>query len=288
MLRSIHHAFPVALAGAAFFIFLPLAARGITFNQVDTFQDGSTMNWREGDPSPNPPVNVASGGPAGAGDRFLENESSGGFGAGSRMLMFNQAQWLGNYNAAGVNRITAQMANFGTTTLHIRIAFRGGSSGTLFGSNTAASLPNDGVWRAVTFDLTASALTNIGGSNTLAQTLDNVTELRIVSAVGGAAFNGDAVSGTLGVDNITATSIPVAPPVVTEFKFVNESPRVSFETLPGKTYRVERNDSLADGNWVVLSNAANIAGTGGVIQVSDPQPGVGSLARRFYRVLLLD
>lgn len=277
---------PLCAAIVALCLFTCTESNAVTFGQVDTFQNGSTMNWQEGSNSPNPPINVASGGPAGAGDRYLENSSSGGFGAGGRMVMFNTSQWLGNYTAAGVNRVSMQMANFGTTTLYMRIAFTGSS--TFYGSNTAAVLPPDAVWRSVDFDLTESALTNMNGNATVAQALANVTDFRIVSAVGGPSRLGDMIEGTLGVDNITATSIPVAPPLITEFAFVNDSPRVSFTTVSGKTYRVERKDSLRDVEWVALSNATNIAGTGGVVQVSDPQTGVRSLPSRFYRVVLVD
>ena len=168
------------------------------------------------------------------------------------------------------------------------IAVLRSASGTLYGSTSAAEIPKGSGWRAVDFDLTASALTNIGGPDTVAQALTSVAEMRIVSAVGGAAFTGDPIKGTIGVDNITAASIPVAPPSITEFAFVADTPRVSFTTVAGKTYRVERKDSLLDANWVPLSNATNVSGTGSVVQVSDPQPGVRSLAKRFYRVVLLD
>ena len=53
----------------------PLAA--VTLGQQDTFSDGSTQGWSEGLVSPNPPTNIATGGPAGAGDRYLQNISSG-------------------------------------------------------------------------------------------------------------------------------------------------------------------------------------------------------------------
>src|SRR5580765_6962808 len=105
---------------------VPLCALAINFGQVDTFQDGTTMGWQEGTPSPNPPTNVPSGGPAGAGDAYVQNISSGGFGSGAKMVMFNDAQWSGSYNAAGVTRLTADMANQGATTLHMRVAIRGG------------------------------------------------------------------------------------------------------------------------------------------------------------------
>jgi hypothetical protein len=268
-------------------VLVPSWCSAITFGQVDDFQNGTTMGWQEGMNSPNPPVNVASGGPGGTADRYLENQSSGGFGAGGRMAMFNSSQWSGNYIAAGVNRISVQMANLGSKELHMRIAFRS-ASGTLYGSSSAAILPVEPGWRSVNFDLTPEALTNMGGSDTVAQALTSVTEFRIVSAVGAPAFSGDPIAGTLGLDNMNATTIPVPAPVITEFGFVNDSLQLSFVTMAGKTYRVERKDSLADSEWVALSNATSVSGTGNVVHVSDPQPGVRSLRQRFYRVVLLE
>ena len=261
-------------------------AAGIGFGQLDTFQDGTTANWQEGSTSPNPPTNVASGGPSGAGDRFLQNVSGGG-GAGSRMIMFNNAQWTGNYNAAGVDRITAQMVNFGPGTLHMRVALRGGSGGTIYGSSVATELPPDGIWRSVVFDLNDTALTNIGGGDTIEQVLGSVTEMRILSAIGGPAFTGDPVTATLGVDNIMARDKAGFVFRVTNIARVEGVPRISFSTIAGRGHRVERNDSLAPGTWVPLSNATNVPGTGGILQIDDTDPGAGTRPRRFYRVVLL-
>ncbi len=193
---------------AALFCLFSLALRALAISpgQVDTFQDGTTMFWEEGTPSPNPPTNVPTGGPAGAGDAYLENISSGGFGAGSRMLMFNDVQWTGNYNAAGVTRLTADMANFGATTLHMRVTIRGGPNVSTYGSTASVDLPPDGVWRPVMFDLTPSGLTVIGGADTLAEVLADVTELRILSAESGPSFQGDPIAATLGMDNLRATA----------------------------------------------------------------------------------
>jgi len=58
---------------------------------------------------------------------------------------------------------------------------------------------------------------------------------------------------------------------------------VSFSSVAGKTYRVERSDTLANGSWTTVSN--NIAGTGGVLQVTDT--GAAAQPKRFYRVVLL-
>jgi len=198
----------------AFFCLLSLALRALAIipGQVDTFADGTTMGWQEGTPTPNPPTNVATGGPAGAGDAFLQNISSGGFGAGSRMAMFNMAQWTGNYNGAATNRLTADMANFGSTTLHIRIAIRGGPGSSTYGSTLAINLPADGVWRSTSFDLTPSALTNLNGPDPLAAVLGSATELRIISAAAGPAFSGDPIEGTLGVDNLRAVEVTLPTP----------------------------------------------------------------------------
>ena len=220
------------------------------------------------------------------GDRYLQLLSFGGFSADSKMIMFNTAQWTGNYNTAGVNRITAQMANFGTTILYMRIAFRS-STGNLFGSSTAAMLPADGVWRAVTFDLTESGMTNISGTQTMAEALNSISEMRILSAIGGPAFNGDTMAGALGLDNLRAEVIPITVPVITEFVFVSGQPRVSFTTVSGRSYRVDYKNNITDANWSTVMNAGSVAGTGGTVQVTDPDPAIPTLPSRMYRVVLL-
>ncbi|MEO7101043.1 MAG: autotransporter-associated beta strand repeat-containing protein, partial [Luteolibacter sp.] len=56
---------------------------------------------------------------------------------------------------------------------------------------------------------------------------------------------------------------------------------VSFSTVSGKTYRVERSDTLEAGSWTTVQG--NIAGTGGTVQVTDP--GVATQSKRFYRIV---
>jgi len=258
----------------------------ISFGQIDTFQDGTTMNWQEGLNSPNPPTNISTGGPAGAGDKYLQDTSSGGFGAGSKLIMFNESQWIGNYNVVGVDRITAQMANLGSTTVSMRIGIRS-TSGTVYGSTTAAQLSPDGVWRTVTFDLTPSALTNIGGADSVSQVLSSVAEIRILSAVGGPSFTGDPIAATLGIDNITGRDIANFIFRITRLDFPGGAPRVAFTTVSGRSYRVERKNSLLDSNWTPVNNGATVAGNSGVIQVTDNEPGAGSQAHGFYRAVLL-
>ena len=98
----------------------------ISLSTLDNFEDGTALGWSEGAGSSNPPTHVTDGGPAGAGDGFVRNVS-GGFGAGSRLAMFNESgQWTGDYVSAGVTRIDAQLANFGTSPLAMRIAIATG------------------------------------------------------------------------------------------------------------------------------------------------------------------
>ena len=271
------------LAGIAF----SHHARAIAFGQVDTFQNGTTQGWEEGGVSPNPPTNIATGGPAGAGDRYLQNISSGGSGGGSRMVMFNAAQWTGDYLTRGIDRISAQLANFGSTTLYMRVAIRGGSSSSVYCSSSPFIVPPDGQWRSANFDLTAAAMTNVGGANTLQEVLSNVIEVRILSAIGGASFTGDPTAATLGIDNITARDIANRIVRITDITINNGVPRISFPTLAARAYRVERKAALTDAIWTPLPNATNVAGTGAEVQIEDTEPIIGDRPKRFYRAVLL-
>ncbi|MEE8169771.1 MAG: hypothetical protein V3T70_04420, partial [Phycisphaerae bacterium] len=188
--------FVVTLAVAAGATTVSKAA--IAFGQLDDFEGGTVMNWKEGFFSPNPPTNVPNGGPSGLGDNYLRNVSSGGMAAGGRMVMFNQVQWTGDYLGAGVNRIDADMANFGATLLFMRIAVEG-IPGQRYGSANAVALPADGNWYPVSFDLTVAAMSPIIGTvDSLNVVLSNVSTLRILSAQAGPSWEGDVVAATLG------------------------------------------------------------------------------------------
>ena len=94
-LRSIAVAVVIVQMGA-------IARAAITFGQLDDFQSGMTTGWQQGAISTHPTTVVATDGPGGAGDAYLQNVSTGMFGAGSKQVMFNMAQWSGNYATAGV------------------------------------------------------------------------------------------------------------------------------------------------------------------------------------------
>jgi len=55
--------------------------------------------------------------------------------------------------------------------------------------------------------------------------------------------------------------------------------RISFVAELGSSYRIERKDDLAAGDWTTVADS--LVGTGGVVQVTDP--GAASQPKRFYR-----
>jgi hypothetical protein len=190
--------------------FLAVPVSAITLNQVDNFEDGTVMGWTEGvGASPDPPTNVATGGPDGVNDNYLSNVSSGiDFAAGGRMVMFNTAQWSGDYDTAGVVRISADMNNLGNTDLVMRIAISKGvfqPTATWYASATPFNLPAGSGWQKASFGLSAADLVCVNAcpSATLDQVLADVSALRMLSSTV-PAFHGDTIAAVLGVDNITA------------------------------------------------------------------------------------
>ena len=58
--------------------------------------------------------------------------------------------------------------------------------------------------------------------------------------------------------------------------------QIDFASASNEFYRLERNDDLVAGTWTPVTN--NIAGTGGLLQITDPSP---NETQQFYRVRLL-
>jgi hypothetical protein len=58
---------------------------------------------------------------------------------------------------------------------------------------------------------------------------------------------------------------------------------VGFATVAGKNYRMERSETLQSGSWTTVQD--NIAGTGGVVHVTDV--GGAGHQKRFYRIVLI-
>lgn len=194
-------------------------------NEMDDFEDGTVESWNQPSNMGNP-TNIPDGGPGGASDNYLEVVSTGTGGPGSRLVVVNEDQWTGNYNAVGSQfMISVDVAYFpppipadsgnGPAPLNIRLGVEGGvipmlgpPEGGRWVSTTAFTLPQDGVWRTATFTLSEAEMTQAEGSGTFTATMDDVNQLRILSAAS-PAWRGDAIPATLGVDNIQVVSVPV-------------------------------------------------------------------------------
>lgn len=169
--------------------------------QIDDFENGTTQSWSDGVSSPNPPTNISTGGPNGTNDNFLRNVSSGGFGPGSKMVMFNQNQWTGNYTGQNIVAIKFK-AKAITNPLNLRIAFDG--TGGKICTTNAVTINSGNPWAEVTIPISASDFTLVGGTN-ISQTLQNVNTMRILSSLS-PAWEGDAISATLEIDVIEAST----------------------------------------------------------------------------------
>jgi hypothetical protein len=206
----------VALAAAAAAPAQPVAG------QIDDFQDGTTRNWTNGfgatDPTNQP------GGPTGASDRFLQFTSRGGFGGGSKLIIFNRSQWGGgttgvggNYVAAGITAVEMDLKAIIVPTtdpnLHFRIALKTTADQLSPGyeSTTPFDVAADGAWHHFSFLLDTGHLTAVNNPLPLDQFLTSVGEFRILSAASTLDLQGDAILATAGVDNIHAVS-PIPEP----------------------------------------------------------------------------
>jgi hypothetical protein len=178
-----------------------LCAGQVVLNQVDTFQDGTTMSWAGG----SSPTHVPSGGPAGSGDGYLQISSTN-----FHLATFNLVRWSGNYLAAGVDRIEADLRNTGPNPLAIRLVLFA-SSTDRWSSNAVANLPPNSAWTRVSFDLVESNFTHTLGTSTFPGMMSGMERIMLRHEPVPSA-NGPFVTGTLGIDNVSgfalANSLP--------------------------------------------------------------------------------
>jgi len=186
------------VAGAVAVVAAPAAA--VSLGAVDSFESGAD-GWHVGIPSPAPPLVMASGGPAGAGDAFLLLGSVGGSGPGNRLTVIAGPQWAGDYAGAGVDRISLDVNNLGATPLDLRLWLQGtGGAGAV--SAMAVNVAAGSGWTPISFALDADALLG----QPLAA-LAGVFELRLFHS-GSAGFPGPPIVASLGIDNVSAVPEP--------------------------------------------------------------------------------
>jgi hypothetical protein len=195
-----------ALAVSAMLSMNAAAVSQVVPGSIDTFQDGTVDNWVQGASSPNPTVNVPSGGPAGANDAYLKITANGGAGAGGKMIAFNQVQWTGVYN--GVTSIGMDLNSLGSAAMSIRLTFED-NGGNMWSSTTPFAVPAAAGWMHAVFQLDDASMTQVGGLPKAfsAGLASGIIQVRILHAAA-PAFNGDTIAATLGVDNILAQGVP--------------------------------------------------------------------------------
>jgi hypothetical protein len=176
-----------------------LASSAVTLGQVDTFTDGTLMNWQGASPT-----NAPTGGPGGAGDRFLQLQSTGTIGPGSKMATPNQFQWSGDYATAGVNVVECDMRNLGATDLSMRAVIT--SAGfSKYTTTVPVALPVGSGWRHVRFVLDSTNMSLIVGAESLSSVLAGVTSFQFRHTTD-LTDGGQSIAATLGIDNITASA----------------------------------------------------------------------------------
>jgi hypothetical protein len=203
----------VAITLAVWALAAAIGHAQILIGQTDNFQDGTTQGWQAGGTNPGP-INVATGGPAGTGDRYLQIATNGAIsGPGSRLAAFNLNQWVGNYSMNNITAIAMDMQNFNVPTpLSVRIAFKQGAGFSAPGYlSEPFLLPNDGQWHNVVFPLTPGQFSAVNSPGAFADVLSGTfSEFWIIHTVD-VDFFGDStapVAAQLGIDNITAIPEP--------------------------------------------------------------------------------
>jgi len=194
------------------------AAHAVVPGEIDTFSAGIEGWFAGGGPNAGvpalPPVVVASGGPAGAGDAFLQLSADGSGGPGGRLVGINGAQWAGDYTAAGIGAIAMDLRNFGNADLTIRLYLEDPIPGPPLNAAVTTLgfvLPAGGSWTHAVFPVAAADLMALqGDASTL---LGNTTLLRIFSGAD-PAFPPERMVGVLGVDNIEAIAAIPEPGTV--------------------------------------------------------------------------
>ena len=197
------------LAALALFHFTIPFAGAITVGTVDTFT-GSLDNWQKGLQNPTYLSVVPDGGPAGAGDSYMQSVADGA-GSFSRLTVFNVSQWDSNYITDGVTSIRMDLLNSGSSALQIRLGLRDGAGRELgYISSTPYVLGVGTGWQTAEFLVTEEALTKVGQIDNFSSFLSSGFALRILHATSTASLSGNPVVGTLGVDNVTAVPEPRA------------------------------------------------------------------------------
>lgn len=201
------------VGGAALLLFLAAARNvgAVAIGQVDDFSS-DIQGWTQGPgANPNGVSRVFVGSPGNT--QIYMQVRSFGSGPSANMLVFNQAQWAGNYIGSGVVAIEMDVMNESSPVpLALRLAFGTNadpaSGGRWLSTKEGFNLASGSAWQTIRFDLEADDLTAVNGSGTtFANVMNNVATLRLLHNTA-ASSTGLPVAAVLDVDNIRAIGRP--------------------------------------------------------------------------------
>jgi len=217
--RSVTLAVALAIVSGA----SALPALALTHGRVDTFSSGSTEGWVSPAANPHPPLVVASGGPAGAGDGYVFVTGMAGP-PRSELAALNVTQWAGDYLQAGVSELQMDCWNAGNFALVLRIQISRfsplGKPTDVVVSKPIVLPPGRG-WVPVVVSIALNDMRTLLGDARMA--LSGACEVQIVQGEARVlhaeddACPPDFVIGALGVDNFRANGSPTAPTRVTSW-----------------------------------------------------------------------
>ncbi len=179
-------------------------ASAVAIFQLDNFQSGTVEGWSGGAQ----PTNISTGGPAGAGDAFLQITSNGAGGPGSKPATHNGgagSNWYGDYSGLDVRAITLDMMNaVSSDPLEMRLVL---FSGDLFAEDRwtsviAEPVPNDGQWHQYRFYISESDLTPEFGTISYNDLINQVYQVMVRHDPGTPSPGGETATAVLGIDNV--------------------------------------------------------------------------------------
>ena len=206
---------------------LALPAAAISPGQLEDFQAGNAGGWTGA------PRTVVGSGQLGGSDLFLRVTSTGGAGAGSRLVLHQNNVWTGDYTANGVTAISADFINLGSTNLEIRLGILG--SGGAWSLTAGVVLPAGGGWQTIRLSVLPADLSPVGLATDVDLTLSSVSVLRLfhstVPAFGNNFAAGSSpapIAAQIGIDNIGAQPMESPVPFVNPGTNSNQQSFVRF------------------------------------------------------------
>ena len=183
-----------------------VGVRAVVLGQTDTF-DSDLQGWHTGVSSPVPTMWESTGGPAGAGDGFMRQPTTGTVGGpGAKLVVMNTTQWAGDYVTAGVESISMDVRNAGATALELRIYVESSAGAVI--STSGIALPTASGWQSVSFPIDAASMTIVSGTDYNA-IMSSVNRLRLIHGTS-TVFPPVDVDALLDVDNVSAgAALPV-------------------------------------------------------------------------------